>query len=129
MSARISGVQISWGIPSAAKTAADVFAQGIVEDFKQAVAGGTAEIADEDGDMVTRVDHGDKNTINFTVKILEGTLLPVKGSEVTFATDIAGMGLDGGRCFVESAEITYKGNEASTASITITHYPFMPEDA
>lgn len=128
MSARIKGVQLSWGIPAAAKTAATAFAEGIVEDFKPSIAGNTAEIADEDGDFVTRIDHGDKNQVTLTVKILADTELPEKGTEVVFSAPIGGVRLDEGRCFVDSAEITYKGNDASTASFTVTHYPEMEAD-
>lgn len=128
MSVSIKGVQISWGIPNAAKTAVNAFAEGIVEDFKPSVGGSTNEIVDEDGDIVTRIDHGNKNTIAFTVKILEGTELPEKGTEVVFSAPIAGIALNQGRCFVESAELTYKGNDASTASVTVHHYPDMPAD-
>lgn len=129
MSAQISGVQVSWGIPSAAKTAANTLAAGIVEDFKPAAGGNTTEIVDEDGDHVTRVDHGEKNTVNITVKILDAETLPVKGTEVTFAADVGGLGLNSGRCFIDSAELLYKGNDASTASFTVSHYPEMAADA
>ncbi len=129
MAATISGIQISWGIPADAKTAANSLADGIVEDFKPAAGGNVSEISDEDGDYVTRVDHGEKNTVTLSVKILDAETIPKKGTEVTFSADVGGLGLNTGRCFVESAELAYKGNDASVASITITHYPSLPADA
>lgn len=129
MAVAIKGKSVSWGIPSAVKTASDALVAGIVEDVKISLGGSTAEITDEDGDIVTRVDHGAKNTVTVQTRVTGTPVMPAKGAAVTFAAAIDGVPLNTGRCFVESAEITYKGNESSTVSITIIHYPGMGADA
>ncbi len=127
MAVEISGKTVSWGIPSAVKTAADSLVEGIVEDVKVAIGGNTTEIADEDGDYVTRVEHGNKNTVTVQTRVTAASpALPAKGTPVTFAAAVDGVPLNTGRCFVDSAEITHKGTDSSTVSISIHHYPVMP---
>lgn len=129
MGVAIKGKTVSWGIPSAAKTASDALVSGIVEDVKISLGGNTTEITDEDGDYVTRVEHGAKNTVTLTTRVTAASPnLPAKGTSVTFASAIDGVPLNTGRNFVESSEITYKGNESSMVTITIHHYPVMGAD-
>jgi hypothetical protein len=129
MSVLIKGKTIKWGIPAGAKTAADALVAGIVEDVKIAIGGNTSEIVDEDGDIVTRVGHGKKNTVTIQTKVTAtNPALPAKDDSVTFSAAIDGVPLNTGRAFVDTAEITYKGNDATTVSITIHHYPDMPAD-
>ena len=129
MAVAIKGKTVSWGIPAAAKTASDALVAGIVEDVKIQLGGNTTEITDEDGDIVSRVEHGAKNTVTLTTRVTAASpTLPAKGASVTFATAIDGVALNTGRCFVESSEITYKGNDSSMVSITINHYPIMGAD-
>lgn len=130
MAVAISGKQVSWGIPAVHKTSADALIEGIVDDIKVALGGNTTDINDEDGDICTRVDHGAKNTVTVQTRVTDTTpVLPEKGTEVTFSAAVDGVPLNVGRCFVESSEITYKGNESSMVSITIHHYPLMEADA
>lgn len=126
MAVKISGKQVSWGIPSAAKTAADGLVEGIVESVEISVGGQTAEIPDEDGDIVTRVDHGGKNTVTISTRVTASApSLPEKGDSVTFSAAIDGVPLSTGKCYVDDAKITYKGNDSSVVNITISHYPIM----
>jgi len=124
MAVSINGATVSWGIPAAGKTVADSLVAGIVQDFEISTDGNVAEIADEDGDMVARVDHGEKNTVTFSSLVTEASpTLPAKGTAVTFATAIDGVNLDVGEAFVESASIAHAGTNTATVSFTVTHYP------
>lgn len=124
MAVSINGATVSWGIPAAGKTVADSLVAGIVQDFEISTDGNVAEIADEDGDMVARVDHGEKNTVTFSSLVTEASpTLPAKGTSVTFATAIDGVNLDVGEAFVESASIAHAGTNTATVSFTVTHYP------
>lgn len=124
MAVAIVGDQVSWGIPSAGKTIADAQVTGIVQDFELSRDGNVSEIADEDGDFVSRVDHGAKNTITFSSIVTDATpTMPPKGAEVTFAADIDGFALTTGEGYVESASISYAGTSTTTVSFSVTHYP------
>jgi len=124
MAVSINGATVSWGIPAAGKTVADSLVAGIVQDFEISTDGNVAEIADEDGDMVARVDHGEKNTVTFSSLVTTASpTLPAKGTSVTFATAIDGVNLDVGEAFVESASIAHAGTNTATVSFTVTHYP------
>ena len=102
MAVTINGATVSWGIPAAGKTVADSLVAGIVQDFEISTDGNVAEIADEDGDMVARVDHGEKNTVTFSSLVTAASPdLPAKGTAVTFASAIDGVDLDTGEAFVE----------------------------
>jgi hypothetical protein len=126
MAVQVSGKQVSWGIPSAGKTLADSIVEGIVQDFEVSTDGNVEEIPDEDGDFVSRVDHGAKNTVTFsTIVTASSPALPAKGTSVTFASAIDGVSLNTGLAFVESASISYAGTSTTTVSITVTHYPGM----
>lgn len=124
MAVSINGASVSWGIPAAGKTVADALVSGIVQDFEISTEGNVAEIADEDGDLVARVDHGAKNTVSFSTLVTTATpTLPAKGDAVTFAAAIDGVALNVGEAFVESASITHAGTDTATVSISISHYP------
>jgi hypothetical protein len=126
MAVSIRGRQVSWGIPASAKTASDALVEGIVESVEITVGGSTAEIVDEDGDIVCRVDHGGKNTVTISTRVTDPTpALPIKGAEVVFSTAIDGVALNTGECYVDDAKIAYKGNDSSMVNITISHYPLM----
>ena len=124
MAVTINGTTVQWGIPAAGKTVADSLVAGIVQDFEVSTDGSVAEIADEDGDMVARVDHGAKNTVSFSSLVTTAApVLPVKGTAVTFAAAIDGVALNVGEAFVESASISHSGTNTATVSFTVTHYP------
>jgi hypothetical protein len=124
MAVSINGTTVQWGIPAAGKTVADSLVAGIVQDFEVSTDGSVAEIADEDGDMVARVDHGAKNTVSFSSLVTTAApVLPVKGTAVTFAAAIDGVALNVGEAFVESASISHSGTNTATVSFTVTHYP------
>jgi|TARA_R110000803_G_scaffold41295_3_gene88888 hypothetical protein len=124
MAVSINGTTVQWGIPAAGKTVADSLVAGIVQDFEVSTDGSVAEIADEDGDMVARVDHGAKNTVSFSSLVTTAApVLPVKGTAVTFAAAIDGVALNVGEAFVESASISHAGTNTATVSFTVTHYP------
>lgn len=124
MAVTINGATVSWGIPAAGKTVADSLVNGIVQDFEISTDGNVAEIADEDGDMVARVDHGEKNTVTFSSLVTAASpVLPAKGAAVTFASAIDGVDLTTGEAFVESASIAHAGTNTATVSFTVTHYP------
>lgn len=126
MAVNISGTQVSWGIPAAGKTVADSLVAGIVQNFDISTDGNVAEIPDEDGDIVARVDHGAKNTITFSSLVTAASpTLPVKGTEVTFAADIDGVALTSGEAYVESANISHQGTNTTTVNFTVSHYPSM----
>jgi hypothetical protein len=124
MAVSINGTTVQWGIPAAGKTVADSLVAGIVQDFEVSTDGSVAEIADEDGDMVARVDHGAKNTVSFSSLVTTAApTLPAKGTAVTFAAAIDGVALNVGEAFVESASISHAGTNTATVSFTVTHYP------
>ena len=124
MAVTINGATVSWGIPAAGKTVADSLVAGIVQDFEISTDGNVSEIADEDGDMVARVDHGAKNTVTFSSLVTASSPdLPAKGTAVTFAAAIDGVDLNTGEPFVESASIAHAGTNTATVSFTVTHYP------
>ena len=124
MAVTINGATVSWGIPAAGKTVADSLVAGIVQDFEISTDGNVSEIADEDGDMVARVDHGAKNTVTFSSLVTASSPdLPAKGTAVAFAAAIDGVDLQNGEAFVESASIAHAGTNTATVSFTVTHYP------
>lgn len=130
MSVKIEGKQIKWGIVAAGKTLADSIVAGIVENVSLARAGNVEEIPDEDGDIVTRVDHGATNMVTINTIVTAATpALPAKGLEITGAAAIDGVALNTGRLFVEDASITYTGVDATKVAITAKHYPDMAADA
>ena len=129
MAVQISGKQIKWGIPAAGKTMSDGVVAGIVQDITLNRGGNVENIADEDGDIVTRVDHGRINTGTITTMVTAASpSLPAKGTEITGAAAIDGVALNDGRLFVEDASIAYSGVQGTRVTIPFTHYPDLPAD-
>lgn len=132
MAANIEGRQVLFGISSPVKTVSDSILAGIVQDASATRDGNVTEIQDEDGDHVTRIDHGAKNEISITLMTTETTLtLPAKGDEVSFGavTAIDGIAVSSGRAFIESSSSSQAGAAATSVSLTIAHYPDMAADA
>ncbi len=127
MAEDINGVQVSWGIPDSAKTDIDAVVTGIVQDFSVSADGNMTEITDEDGDIVSVVYHGAKNTISFTTTVIgSSAVIPPKGTEITFSADINGITLNtAGETFVDSSDISYTGTGVTTVSISATHFPLV----
>lgn len=126
MAVSINGKQIQWGITTEAKSAADALIEGIVESFKVTPGGNTEEIPDEDGDIVTRVDHGKTDMLEMTTRVTATTPdLPEKGDEVTGLATYDGVDLSTGRSFVEDSSIEYSGTASTKVSISVKHYPEM----
>ncbi|MES2995909.1 MAG: hypothetical protein V4733_03775 [Verrucomicrobiota bacterium] len=129
MAAAIKGKQIVWGVPAGGITLAHAATtSGIVESIDIESGGETAEINDEDGDVVTRVDHGTENKVTINVIAIVSTALPEKGDELTGLPAIDGIALNTGRVFVDTSKVTYTGKDAKKISITAVHYPTMPAD-
>lgn len=130
MSAQISGKQIVWGVPAGAITGVhSVTTSGIVQSFGVQFGGETEVITDEDGDKVTRVDHGAENKLSMEVICEPSTTMPEKGDELTGLGTIDGVDFTTGRVFVDDANAEYTGNASKKISISATHYPGMPADA
>jgi hypothetical protein len=129
MAVQISGIQIKWGIPSALKTSADALVLGIVQNISLNRAGSVENIPDEDGDFVTRVDHGKHNTGTITTMMVTpgsgSPAIPAKGAEITGLGAIDGVALNVGKVFVDDASITYSGTAGTQVTIPFTHYPDM----
>jgi len=126
MAEKQTGTTVKWGIPSTLKTASDSVVAGIVQSVNPSVDGATTEITDEDGDIVTRIDHGEFNMVSFEAIVTEATpSLPKKGDSVTFSAAVDGVSLNTGKVLVESASITHSGANATTVSFTVKHYPHM----
>jgi hypothetical protein len=127
MAEKQTGTTVQWGIPSSLKTASDAIIAGIVQSVSVSIGGATAEITDEDGDIVTRVDHGAFNEISFEAIVTAATPeLPEKGDALTFSAAVDGVALNTGKVLVESAQITHSGANSTTVSFTAKHYPHMP---
>lgn len=128
----IVGKQVLFGISDSLKTVSDTVISGIVQDASASKTGAVLEIQDEDGDHVTRIDHGKKNTISITVLTTDASLdLPENGAEVNFGaiTDIDGIDVSTGRAFIDDATSSQAGGQTTSASYTISHYPSMQADA
>ena len=122
-----TGTTVQWGIPGALKTASDAMVAGIVQNTSISRGGQTTEITDEDGDIVTRVDHGTYNEVSFEAIVTAASpSLPEKGDLLTFSAAVDGVALNTGRVTVETAQITHTGANSTTVSITAKHYPDMP---
>jgi hypothetical protein len=126
MAVKISGKSVKWGIPAAGKTLADGVVAGIVQNISLNRGGNVENIPDEDGDIVTRVDHGAMNSGSFTTLVTATSpALPAKGDEITGLSAIDGVALNTGRTFVEDASITYSGVSTTEVQVSFTHYPEM----
>lgn len=129
MAESVKGIQVTWGIAAGAITAAHVATtSGILESFSVTPGGNVEEVMDEDGDIVSRVDHGTTNTIEFTVKAISTSTLPVKGDELEGLGTLDGIDFDTGRVFVEDASADSTAGAVKTISVTAKHYPDMPAD-
>jgi hypothetical protein len=106
-----------------------VVTAGIVESASIALGGSTETVVDEDGDTVTRIDHGAENKISVEVKCLSTSTLPAKGSELTGLGTIDGVTLGTGRTFVDDSTVSYASTAVKKISVSATHYPGMAADA
>ena len=126
MSATVRGIQIVWGIPSAIATAVhSAVTAGIIQSFSWDDEGETDIIVDEDGDKVTRVDHGAEVRGSFEVRCLSTTVAPRKGDAITGLATIDGINLTN-NTVVDSVSAGYAGNQSKTFTVNFTHYPDMP---
>jgi len=121
------GVQVSWGIPASAKTDIDEVVTGIVQDFSISADGNMNEITDEDGDIVSVVYHGTKNSISFSTLVIgNSATIPTKGTRILFSADLNGITLNtAGETYVDTAEISYAGTDTTSVSISATHFPLV----
>jgi flagellar hook assembly protein FlgD len=124
MAVKIEGTQVIWGVPSATSAFRGTI-DGIIESIDIERGGEKELVYDEDGEVVSRVDHGKINTGTINI-IAEGALgdspaLPKKGDPITgstvggvnFATD----------SFVESAKVTHAGTALTKIAIAFVQYP------
>lgn len=126
MAATIQGIQVSFGVPSAVSGAIVAFVTaGIVENFQYTRGGNTAEIIDEDGDIVSRVDHGAKIDVSFDVICTTTTTVPAKGAVIAGLGTIDGINFGSDKTFVESVEVTYPAADVKKLSVSAVHYPSM----
>ena len=126
MAASIKGKQISWGISAeAVALAAAATTSGIIESVSVDRGGEVSKIVDENGEVVTRVDHGTEIKADIEVKALSDSTLPAKGDEIFDLEDVDDLPFSTGRTFVESAKVTYNGNDAKKISISVVNYPDM----
>lgn len=129
MSASIKGRFVVWGITAGVISLVNsVTASGIIQSASISGGGGTDTITDEDGDHVTRIDHGGENKINVEVICEPNTTVPVKGSELTGLGNIDGINFNAGRVFVDDPKVDYTNAQGKKLSFTATHYPEMPAD-
>lgn len=129
MAEKISGRLVSWGIT--AGVIAEVhsaIASGILNSYSIQPGGTEEVITDEDGDPVTRIDHGPMNKVNFEVTCDPDTTLPVKGSELTGIGTIDGIDFTAGRIFVDDPQVTFTNAAVKKISVAATHYPTMGAD-
>lgn len=130
MAVKIEGRQVKWGITAGIKTASDALIAGIVQSASIEPGGNMEEITDEDGDIVTRVDHGKSDILNLTILVTAASpSLPEKGDEVTGLGTYNGIDFSAGRAFIESASWGEGGVQAAQVTLQIKHYPEMAADA
>lgn len=129
MSASIKGRTVVFGVTAGAITAAHAATTaGIVESFSISAGGETVDIGDEDNDLVTRIDHGAKNTVSLEVLCEPTSDLPAKGDEITGMGTIDGVAFGTGRVFVETAQVQYQKAQVKKITVTASHYPSMAAD-
>ncbi len=129
MAKKISGKAVVWGVPANMIAGAHtVTTSGILQSFSVQPGGGDDVINDEDGDPVTRVDHGTINKINFEVICEPDTVVPVKGDEITGLGTLEGIDFDTGRVFVDDPQVNFTNAAAKKITVSATHYPSMPAD-
>lgn len=130
MSAAIKGKQVSWGISAGAVTAANVaITGGIIASFEITSGGATTTVADEDDDVVTRIDHAAENKISLEVDCTSATTKPAKGTELTGLGTIDAVAFGTGRVFVDDSKVVYNRAGVKKISVSATHYPVMAADA
>jgi len=129
MAATIKGRTVIWGITAGVITAANVATtSGVIQSFSIDLGGETDKVKDEDGDIVTRIDHGAENKISIEVLCQTNTSLPVKGSELTGLGTIDGINFATGRVFVDSAKVDYSNTAVKKITVNATHNPAMAAD-
>jgi hypothetical protein len=132
MAASIVGKQVVFGISSSVKTLSDSIIDGIVQSASASRGGNVEKIVDEDGDIVTRIDHGAEDTIEISLLVAAAAVaLPAKGSEVTYGavTDIDGVDVSTGRGFIEDVSSSQSSAATTEVSLTITHTATLLADA
>jgi hypothetical protein len=129
MAADIKGKQVAWGVAALIATVHTATTAGIVQSFSWGAGGETDEITDEDADIVTRIDHGAKNSLSMEVLCVATSALPAKGDELVFASAVDGVPIDVGRTVVDTAEVSYSDKDKKRISVTATQYPEMAADA
>jgi hypothetical protein len=126
MAASVKGIQVSFGIPASAVTnSAAVTTAGIVESFSVQLGGNTEEIVDEDGDFVSRVDHGASNKLSLEVLIQATSTVPTKGTVITGLSAVQGITLNTGAVLVDDAQVMFAKAGVAKLSVSATHYPGM----
>lgn len=129
MAAKISGREVVWGVPSTVIAGIQtVTGSGIIQSFSIQPGGSTDIVNDEDGDAVTRIDHGAINKINFEVMCEPDTTLPEKGDEVTLLGTLEGIDFSTGRVFVDDPQVTFGNAAVKKISVAASHYPTMGAD-
>lgn len=129
MAASIKGRTVVWGVTAGIITAVQSATEsGIIQSCSLAVGGETEIVKDEDGDPVTRIDHGATNQFDFEVMCEPDSVLPTKGSELTGLGTIDGINTGTGRTFVDTAKVDYANTAVKKISGSATHYPSMPAD-
>jgi hypothetical protein len=130
MAKKISGREVIWGVPSGVIAGAHtVTTSGILQSFSIQPGGSEEIINDEDGDPVTRIDHGTVNKISFEVVCEPDTTLPLKGDEVTGLGELEGIDFSTGRVFVDDPQVTLTNAAAKKLTVSATHYPLMPANS
>lgn len=129
MAADIKGKQVAWGVAALIATVHAATTSGIVQSFSWGAGGETDEVTDEDGDYVTRIDHGDKNSLSMEVLCVADSVPPAKGDELVFASAVDGLPINVGRVIVDTAEVSYSDKAKKRISVSATQYPEMAADA
>jgi hypothetical protein len=104
---------------------AAVTTAGIVESFSVQLGGNTEEIVDEDGDFVSRVDHGASNKLSLEVLIQATSTVPTKGTVITGLSAVQGITLNTGAVLVDDAQVMFAKAGVAKLSVSATHYPGM----
>lgn len=129
MAASIKGRTVVWGVPAGVITGAhSVTTSGIIQSYTLGGGGETTEIGDEENDIVTRVDHGAKNSISLEIMCEPDSTLPEKGDELTGLGTIDGINFATGRVFVDAPQVQYQNAAVKKFTVTASHYPDMAAD-
>lgn len=126
MAAAVTGTQVLFGIPSAAKTNSDAtVTAGIVESYSVQLGGSTEEIGDEDNDIVARVDHAVVNKVSLEVLVQSTSVMPAKGTRITGLSTVQGVALGTGSVIVDDAQVTFAKAGVTKLSVSASHYPLL----